>query len=324
MVKIGFHASHELFPPGTLLRYVRQAEQAGFTAAMCSDHFHPWTENQGQSGFAWAWLGAALASTSLPFGTVCAPGQRYHPAVIAQAAATLAEMFPGRFWLAVGSGQAVNEHITGDPWPPKAERNARLREAVEVIRALWRGETVTQTGRVRVKDAKLYTRPARPPLLVGAAITPETARWVGGWADGLITVAKEPDELRQVVEAFHAGGGEGKPLLLQAAVSYAADEREAFQAARDHWPVCTLDISKLEDIPTPWQFQAETASARPEDLRGRLRVSADPRQHLDWLRQDIALGFREIYLHHVGPAMGTFIDVFGERVLPTLAVASRE
>src|ERR671912_419494 len=129
MPVIGFHASHEQIHPAVLLDAVRVAEQVGFTAAMCSDHFQPWSERQGHSGFAWSWLGAALAVTPMSFGTVCAPGQRYHPAVVAQAAATLAEMYPGRFWLAVGSGEALNESITGQSWPPKPERNARLLES---------------------------------------------------------------------------------------------------------------------------------------------------------------------------------------------------
>src|SRR3954453_11214921 len=140
MASIGFHASHELYPPSVLLRHVRRAEQAGFEAAMCSDHFHPWTPAQGQRGYSFAWLGAALEATSLPFGTICCPAFRYHPAIVAQAAATLAEMYPGRFWLALGTGQALNEHITGAPWPGKLERQARVREAAEVIRTLWSGE----------------------------------------------------------------------------------------------------------------------------------------------------------------------------------------
>src|SRR5919112_2448835 len=126
-----YHCSHEQHAPSALLSYVRAAEAAGFAAAMCSDHFHPWTDAQGQSGFAWSWLGAALQATSLSLGTVNAPGARYHPAIIAQAAATLAEMFPGRFWFAIGSGEALNEAITGDAWPVKAERNARLQECAE-------------------------------------------------------------------------------------------------------------------------------------------------------------------------------------------------
>src|SRR5688572_28458320 len=140
MTTIGYHASHEQFPPSALLRYVREAEQAGFTAAMCTDHFAPWSESQGESGFAWSWLGAAMQATSLPFGTVNAPGERYHPAIIAQAIATLNVMFPERFWVALGSGEAMNEHITGNQWPLKATRNARLKECVDIIRALLGGE----------------------------------------------------------------------------------------------------------------------------------------------------------------------------------------
>src|SRR5436309_6334499 len=148
MPVIGVHNSHEQVHPAELLTAVRHAEEVGFSAAMCSDHFAPWNLAQGHSGFAWSWLGAAMATTSLPFGVVNAPGQRYHPAIVAQAAATLGAMFPGRFWLALGSGEASNEHITGDRWPAKAERRARLGEAVAVIRALLAGETVSHDGLV--------------------------------------------------------------------------------------------------------------------------------------------------------------------------------
>lgn len=232
MATIGYHASHEQFRPGDLLRYVRLAEQAGFRAAMCSDHFHPWSERQGQSGFAWSWLGAALEATSLSFGVVNAPGQRYHPAIIAQAAATLADMFPGRFWIAVGSGQALNEHITGERWPSKAERNTRLYEAVTVIRALWSGETVSHAGAFHVDEATLYTRPATPPLVLGAAITPATAEWIGGWADAMITIVQPREQMQAVIERFRAGGGAGKPMYLQAQHSYAASEQAPRGRAR--------------------------------------------------------------------------------------------
>src|SRR3990170_4026998 len=136
---IGFHASHEQIGPDRLLRLVQAAEAAGFDAGMCSDHWAPWSEEQGESGFAWSWLGAALQATSLSFGVVNAPGQRYHPAIIAQAAATLSVMFPGRFWVALGSGQLLNEHITGAGWPAKPARNDRLRECAEIMRLLWAG-----------------------------------------------------------------------------------------------------------------------------------------------------------------------------------------
>src|SRR5687767_13176998 len=153
MPLIGYHCSHEQYAPAELLANVKLAAAAGFTAAMCSDHFSPWSERQGHSGYAWSWLGAALQATGIPFGVVTVPGYRYHVAVLAQKAATLAEMFPGRFWAALGSGEAMNEHITGERWPTKPERNARLKECVDIIRALWRGETVTHRGLVTVEEA---------------------------------------------------------------------------------------------------------------------------------------------------------------------------
>src|SRR5690606_36665869 len=169
----GFHASHEQNAPSQLLRDVQQAERAGFDMAMCSDHFAPWSTRQGHSGFAWSWLGAALATTNLRFGTVNAPGQRYHPAIVAQASATLAEMFPGRFWVALGSGQNMNEHITGAKWIGKDQRQERLEESVEGIRRLHAGEEVTYRGRhVTVERARVYSLPPEPPALIGPALSP--------------------------------------------------------------------------------------------------------------------------------------------------------
>ena len=167
MTIFGYHASHEQFDPSELLACVRLAEQAGFAGASASDHFHPWSERQGSSGFVWSWLGAAMETTRLSYGTVSAPGWRYHPAILAQAGATLSFMYPDRLWMALGSGQALNEGVTGLNWPPKPERNARLRECVDVMRALWDGETVTHRGRIVVEEAKLYVRPDRPPRVVG-------------------------------------------------------------------------------------------------------------------------------------------------------------
>ena len=318
MPVIGYHASHEQFGPSALLAYVQAAEAAGFAAAMCSDHFHPWSEQQGQSGFAWSWLGAALQATGLSFGTVCAPGQRYHPAIVAQAAATLAAMYPGRFWVALGTGEYLNEHITGAPWPPKAERNARLAEAVAVIRALWDGQTVTHRGLVTVEEATLYTRPETPPRIVGAALTPETARWVGGWADALITTARPVEALREVVEAFRAGGGQGKPMHLQVQLAYAGTHREALEAAHREWRTNVLASPVLADLKTPAQFDAAAATVRAEDVAESVLVSADLRQHADWLRAYAALGFDTLYLHNVHRDQRAFIEAFGEHVLPGL------
>jgi probable non-F420 flavinoid oxidoreductase len=319
MVEIGYHSSHEQFTPSDLLKYVQLAEQAGFKAAMSSDHFTPWSERQGQSGFAWSWLGAAMHATKLPFGIVNAPGQRYHPAIIAQAAATLAQMFPGRFWVALGSGQYMNEHITGEGWINKPLRNARLRECVEVIRALWRGETVSLDGKyITVDEAKLYVQPEKTPLLIGAAITPETAEWVGSWADGIITVVKPVEKQKEFIEAFRRGGGEGKPMYLQAQTSYASTDAKALEGAHEQWRNNILESRVLSELRMPNQFDTLGELVRPEDLEGHIRVSSDVQRHIDWLHEDIELGFERIHVHNVNRDQERFIDVFGDKVLSAL------
>jgi coenzyme F420-dependent glucose-6-phosphate dehydrogenase len=315
---IGFHASHEQFRPDRLLRLVQAAEAAGFDAAMCSDHWGPWSEEQGESGFAWSWLGAALATTSLPFGVVNAPGQRYHPAIIAQAAATLNVMFPDRFWIAIGSGQLLNEHITGDRWPTKPERNERLREAADIMRLLWAGETVSHAGHVTVSEAKLWTRPERPPMLVGAAVTPPTAAWVAEWADALITVVQADEQLDAVVEAFRSNGGEGKPMYLQVHVAYAPSEAEARDAAFAQWRQNTLPNSVATELAHPAQISAAATHVTPEDLDGAVRISSDLGRHVEWLRGDLERGFDGLYLHEVGPEQERFVETFGREVLPRL------
>jgi probable non-F420 flavinoid oxidoreductase len=317
---VGYHASHEQLAPSELLDCVVAAEAAGFQAAMCSDHFAPWSPRQGHSGFAWSWLGAALQATRLSLGVVNAPGQRYHPAIVAQAAATLSEMFPGRFWLALGSGEASNEHITGDRWPPKAERRARLGEAVEVIRALLAGETVTHHGLVQVDRARLWTLPERPPMLVAAAISPETAAWAGGWADGLVTLNQPQERLRAVVDAFREGGGDGKPLFLQVHLSWAPDEQAALAVAHDQWASNVFDPVLAMELALPEQFEAAARHVTPEDVRSAVLVSADLGRHTAWLAAYAELGFDRIYLHEVGQGehQRPFIDAFGSKVIPAL------
>jgi len=323
MALVGFHASHELFSPRALLEHVQRAERAGFTAAMCSDHFYPWTPEQGESGLSFAWLGAALQATSLPLGTICCPFGRYHPAIVAQAAATLAQMFPDRFWLAIGTGQALNEHITGEAWPPKPERQSRLRYSADMIRALWAGETVTKDGPVPVVEAKLYTRPEQPPLLFGAATTPETARWLGSWADGLLTVNAGRDYLAQVIDAFREGGGEGKPMYLQVMLGYDPNEDRAWNQALKNWPFAVLDQNTIQDLPTPEQMAAASANATVSDLKEKgLRVSSSISQHVDWLQEDIDQGFERLFLYTISGNPERFIDTFGEQVLPRLRSAT--
>lgn len=318
MARIGFHASHEQFAPSALLRMVQHAEAVGFDCAMSSDHFRPWGDAQGHSGFAWSWLGAALQATRLPFGVISAPGYRYHPAILAQAAATLSEMFPQRLWLALGSGQRLNEDMTGLPWPEKAERNARLRECADIIRALFAGETVTHRGRVTLVDGKLYSRPARPPLLLGAAVTEATAASIGGWADGLLTVSAKPEQLRKAVEAFRDGGGAGKPLFLQVGLNWAPSEAEALQGAHEQWRTNVLGGEVNWELRSPADFDTATRFVRPEDMRESVLISSDPGQHAAWLAEFIEIGFEELLLHQVGRNQDSFIDAFGAKVLPQL------
>ncbi len=318
MIKIGYHASHEQFKPSTLLNWVQLAQQAGFTAATSSDHFHPWSNKQGESGFAWAWLGAAMQATSLTFGVVNAPGQRYHPAIIAQAAATLADMFPERFWMAVGTGQYLNEHITGGKWPSKADRNTRLKECVDIIRALWDGETVTHNGLVTVEEATLYSRPAIKPLIIGAAVTPKTAEWVGGWADGLLTVSQPKDDLQQVVNAFRRGGGVGKPMYLKVQLSFAATTELAQQGAYDQWRGNIFPNNVLTELRMPDQFDAAGDMVDLANVDKMVNSSSDLNQHLDWLQAFVAMGFDQLTLHNVNLEQEPFIHAFGEHVLPAL------
>jgi coenzyme F420-dependent glucose-6-phosphate dehydrogenase len=319
---LGFHCSHEQLPPSTLLRLATLADEAGFGAAMCSDHFHPWSERQGHSGYAWSWLGAALQTTRMSFGTVCAPGQRYHPAVIAQAAATLSEMFPDRFWIAVGSGEALNESITGHAWQPKQERHLRLIESVEIIRGLWAGAEVTKWGTVVTKAARLYSRPAILPRLFGAALTPETARWVGSWADGLITAAGPRDDMRRVVEAFRESAGDVKPMFLQATVSFAPTDEEAARAAHDQWRHCALPVAHLADLPSTAAFDRATANSDARAVLSTVRASSDIGRHLGWLHQDHELGFERIYLHNVAREhQERFIEACAEQVIPVFQKA---
>jgi len=321
MTLIGYHASHEQFSPSELLGHVQAAEAAGFGAVMSSDHLTPWSKRQGQSGFAWAWLGAALQATqSIPFGIITIPmGWRYHPAVTAQAAATIAEMFPERFpWMAVGSGQAMNEHVIGERWPSKRERNERLQAAVEIIRDLWAGRLVSRDEPIRVDEARVYTLPKELPRLVAGALSPETAHGAGRWADALITISQPRDNLLTIIDAFRRGGGEGKPLYLQTHVSYAGSDDEARANAFDQWRSNATTAAISETLRLPEEFDQACAHVRPEDMDRHVRISADPRRHIEWLEADAAMGFDEIYVHNVGRNQGEFIDIFGREVLPQM------
>ena len=312
MAAVGIHASHEQIAPSALLDAMREAEAAGFERAWSSDHFSPWSERQGESGFAWSWLGAAMQATAMPYGVVNAPGQRYHPAIVAQAAATLCELFPGRLQVALGTGEFSNEHITGSPWPDKKVRNARLRECVDVMRALFAGEVVDHDGLVRVDRAKLWTLPAEPPPLLATAVSVETAAWASEWADGLITINQPHEHLRRMLDAF------GGPAAIQVHVSWAPTEEEAMRIAHDQWRTNVFAPPLCWDLATVEQFDEAAKHVRPEDVRSAVLVSSDLAQHAEWLHEYAELGFGAIYLHHVGQEQRAFIDAFGEHVLPRL------
>ncbi|MBB2990478.1 putative non-F420 flavinoid oxidoreductase [Mycolicibacterium iranicum] len=318
MTVIGFHCSHEQIPPAQLLRDVQHAERAGFTAGMSSDHFSPWSERQNESGFAWSFLGAALATTNLPFGVVNAPGQRYHPAIIAQAIATLAQMFPGRFWAALGSGEASNERITGDAWPRKEVRDQRLVECVDVIRRLLRGEEVSHEGLIEVNRARLWTLPDRVPDLVGPAVTPATAARHAAWADALITVNQPADRLQEVLDAYRGAGGRG-PARLQIHLSWAPTEEEASAIAHDQWRNNVFVPPVSWDIETVEAFDTIGENVTVEQVHQSVRVSSDLAQHAAWLNDYVEQGWDELYLHFVGQQQTAFIDAFGEHVLPQLS-----
>lgn len=316
-MEIGYHASHEQFTPSRLLKLVQQAEKAGFQTILSSDHFHPWSNQQGESGFAWSWLGAAMQATDLSFGVVNAPGQRYHPAIIAQAVATLDEMFPKRFWLCSGSGQALNENITGEKWPAKEVRNARLQESVEVMRDLWTKEGyITHKGFVNLENARLFTKPTHLPTVYGAALTPKTAEWLSVWADGMITISKPMEELEKMVTAFHQKEGKGKPMALKVQISYDASREKALDGAWVQWRNNIFPSKVTSEFNTPEQFDDIGEKVRKEDVEKHVIVSDEASVFIEKIKAFAQMGFEKIIIHNVNEQQEEFIEFFGNEVLP--------
>jgi len=315
MTTIGYHASHEQLPPRDLLAAVRYAESVGFDAAMCSDHLAPWTPAQGESGYAWTWLGAALASTQFPIGVVTAPGQRYHPVILAQAIGTIEQMFPGRFWAALGSGEAINEHVTGTGWPEKTARELRLRECVDTIRRLLAGETVTVDRHIVVHEARVWSRPETPPPLLGAAVSAKTAGWVAGWADGLITVGSDPAATGAALKTFRDAGGTGD-AALQIHVCLADTDEEALQVARAQWAHSSAPAERMSDIEQPEEFEA-LADPTDDKLNDAVVITSSAEAMAERIAA-AAKGFDAVYVHHVGVDQGPFIRRCEEQLLPAL------
>jgi G6PDH family F420-dependent oxidoreductase len=293
---------------------------------MVSEHFHPWTPQQGQSAFAWSFMGALGTRTSLPFGVaVTCPGFRYHPAVIAHAAATLGAMFPGRFWLGLGAGEALNEHILGGEWPEVGVRSAMLFEAIDVISKLFGGGVVRHRGEhFRLESARLYTLPpaeARVPIFVATA-GPVNAKRTGRHADGMITVGAADEKIKLLWEKCDEGCREaGKPLgtpkLLQIHISWARTDEAAVENAVREWPNGGMPFPK-QDIKNPEDFAAMARLVRPEDFKDRVLMTADLQAHIDHIQHYVDMGFDEVHLHNVGRDQAEFIEVFGKEVLPEL------
>ena len=322
---LGYAASFEQFHPTDLLRYCQKAEGAGFGAVMASDHFHPWVPSQGHSAFVWAWMGALGATTGLRFGTgVTPPGYRYHPAVIAQAATTLEAMFPGRFYLGLGAGEALNEHIVGEYWPEAPVRLERLMESIEIIQALFTGKVVKHRGNhFNVESAKLYTTPERPPPIYVATSGPIMAGRTGKHTDGIITVGAADEKLKMLMDRYEKGAREaGKdpakmPRLLQVKVSYAGSVEAATEAAVEEWPNGGMNFPKA-DIRNPEDFEAMSKLVRPENFKNRVLMSPDLAEHSAHLQHFIDLGFGEIYVHNVGRNQEEFVEAYGKHVAPAL------
>jgi len=324
VAKIGYAAMLEQFHPTDLLDWCVQAEAAGFEAGfMVSEHFHPWTPQQGQSAFAWSFMGALGTRTSLRFGTaVVYPGGRYHPAVIAHAAATLGAMFPGRFWLGLGAGEALNEHILGGEWPEIGVRSEMLFEAIEVITKLFGGTVTKHRGKhFKLESARLYTRPEEPVPIYVATSGPLNAKRTGKYAQGMITVGAADEKVRllwiQCDEGCAEVGKPAIPKLLQLHVSWARSDEEALRNALEEWPNGGMAFPK-QDIKNPEDFAAMARLVRPEDFKNRVLISADPAVHARHVQHYLDMGFDEVHLHNVGRNQAEFIEVFGREVLPQL------
>jgi probable non-F420 flavinoid oxidoreductase len=320
MTSICYHASHEQFSPSQLMKFVVQAEKMGFQGIHSSDHFHPWSVRQGQSGFSFSWIAAALQATSLPFSMVCAPGQRYHPGIVAQAIATLAELFPGRINIELGSGEALNETITGDAWPDKDIRNKRLLECANIIRSLLKGNKVSFEGEVKIKDAQLFTLPSHMPLLLGAALSDTTAKWMGTWADGLLTTAGTIEDVMKKINAFRQNGGEGKPVYLQFSFSYARSKIHAIRGAHDQWRTNILPPEKLANFSRVAQFDEAAKDMSEEYVAKNIPIISDIEQLYEEITRLRKINPDRIILHNVNRFQEEFITDF--RLLKTKLLSS--
>jgi G6PDH family F420-dependent oxidoreductase len=313
--EIGYALSSEEHDPRHLVRWAQRAEEAGFGFALVSDHYHPWIDQQGQSPFVWCVIGAiAEATSTLRLGTgVTCPLLRLHPAIVAQAAATAAVMMPERFFLGVGSGENLNEHVIGEGWPEPDVRHEMLEEAIEVLRLLWQGGEQSHRGMYFIVDqARLYTLPPEPPPLLVAAGSERAASLAGLAGDGMIGTA--PDA--ELVGAFNRAGGRQKPRYGQVTVCHAGSEAEARRIAHRWWPNTALAGNLNWEVKTPGLFEHAVKHVREEDVAESITCGPDPRRHAEAIQAFLDAGYDHVYVHQVGPDQEGFFRFYQERVLP--------
>jgi G6PDH family F420-dependent oxidoreductase len=316
-MELGYFLSSEEHAPNDLVRAAAAAEDAGFAFAMISDHYHPWLDDQGQSPFVWAVIGGIATATDrlrLITGVTC-PTIRIHPAIVAQAAATAGAMMPGRFLLGVGSGENLNEHILGDPWPSAEVRLEMLEEAIDVIRALWEGGLTSHRGvHYVVENARIYTLPDRlPPILVAAA-GPRAARLAAAAGDGLVAVSPDPGG----VSAYTEAGGTG-PRYAKVTVCWAEDVAEARRTAHRTWRSAGIPGQASQELPLPRYFD-EVGELVTQDMTAKSVVCGrDPDEHLDLIRTYVEAGFDHIAVHHIGPDQTGGIRFYRDRIIPRLS-----
>ncbi len=316
-MEIGYGLSSEEHSPLELVRNAVRAEELGFAFAGISDHFHPWIKDQGHSSFVWAVVGAiAQATERIRLGTgVTCPTVRTHPAIVAQAGATAACLMPGRFFLGVGSGEALNEHILGDRWPPAPVRLAMLEEAVQVIRLLWEGGSQDHYGtHYTLEDATIFDLPDERPPIVVAAAGPQAAQLARRIGDGMWSVG--PDS--QSVDTFEQGGGAEKPRYAQAVVCWADDEAEARQTAHREWPNVGVTGQLKQDLPTPAHFEQAIQMVTEEDVAASVPCGPDVARHVEAVHEFADAGFTHVYLQQVGPDQDGFFRFWERELQPAL------
>jgi coenzyme F420-dependent glucose-6-phosphate dehydrogenase len=317
LAQIGYMLSSEEHAANDLVGFAERAEAAGFDYAVISDHYHPWTNTQGQSPFVWSVLGGIAARTNrIHVGTaVTCPTMRYHPAVVAQAAATVATMLPDRFFLGVGTGENLNEHVVGAAWVDYDTRARMLEEAIDVIRVLWTGRQVDHQGDFyAVRAARLYSLPDRPPPIVVAASGPKSAALAGRCGDGLMNFS--PDA--QVASAFSAAAGSSRPRYLQLNVCWAEDEDEAKATARSMAPTVALPGELGNLLPTPAHYEQAVTLVTEDHVADVVVCGADPQAHLDALSKAVAAGYDHVHVDQIGPDQEGFFRFYEREVLPRL------